>query len=64
MGGPGSGRKKGSGTSKTKSMPKDTKDLSQGLGGKGARHYYSKSTGEHVYKGKHYTKKQWEKKYQ
>lgn len=57
MGGPGSGRKK-SGSSK---VNKGYKDLTQGLGK--TRHSYNPKTGEHIYKGKHYTKSAWNKKF-
>lgn len=58
MGGPGSGRRKGMGSKKK--IAGDAKDLTQGLGK--TRHLYSKSTGEHLYKGKKYSKEQWAKK--
>jgi hypothetical protein len=43
-----------------KKIAGDAKDLTQGLGK--TRHLYSKSTGEHLYKGKKYSKEQWAKK--
>lgn len=39
----------------------DFVDLTQGLGN--VRHLYSKRTGEHLYNGVLYTKKEWERKY-